>query len=650
MWKLALLLAALALAALILPVCSLRARKHRSAFVMLAGLLMLAALVVGRQAGSPPQGLSSLEDFRPVEMAGKADDPYASSSSCVECHQQQYNSWHASWHRTMTQVAQPTTVLGDFDNVQTQAYGKGISLSREDDQFWVTMHDPNQEAANDSTIIRRPIVMTTGSHHMQVYWYATGKDRRVAQLPIVWLKETSSWVPIHSIFLRPTQHHAGKSEGRWNNTCIKCHATQGRPRIVPNDVPPVDTHVAEFGIACEACHGPAAEHVAHHRATDTPTEGSSSRLVNPADLPHERSAEVCGQCHGVWMARDKEEADHMFVDGLRYRPGDELSKTRHVFMSEQQPSQHVTDYLASDPDFLSDRFWGDGMVRVSGREYNGLIRSPCFQNGDMTCLTCHALHPDEPYDAATWADDQLTHKPESNDACLQCHQQLSVETALVEHTHHAADSSGSLCYNCHMPHTTYGLLKAIRSHEISSPSIRETVEFGRPNACNQCHLDKTLAWTGDWLQRWYSQTPPPNLSADQQTYSDRLLAALSGDAGERALAAWAMGWEPARQASNTDWLEPILGQLMKDPYHAVRFLAHRSLQAQQNQAPNPFDFTGTEADLARQADAMLQGWQQTATQRRENRAVLISSDGSLMLREFRRLLEGRNDRVVVLAE
>ena len=36
--------------------------------------------------------------------------------------------------------------------------------------------------------------------------------------------------------------------------------------------------------------------------------------------------------------------------------------------------------LADDPGFVEDSFWSDGMVRVSGREYNGLIDSPCFKD------------------------------------------------------------------------------------------------------------------------------------------------------------------------------------------------------------------------------------------------------------------------------
>ena len=77
------------------------------------------------------------------------------------------------------------------------------------------------------------------------------------------------------------------------------------------------------------------------------------------------------------------------------------------------------------------------------------------------------MHLDSPgqTDAKTWArTGQLKPKMDSDTACLQCHKDMSAR--LVAHTHHAADSSGSRCYNCHMPYTSYGLLKALRSHRI----------------------------------------------------------------------------------------------------------------------------------------------------------------------------------------
>ena len=160
---------------------------------------------------------------------------------------------------------------------------------------------------------------------------------------------------------------------------------------------------------------------------------------------------------------------------------------------------------------------------------------------------------------------------------------------LTAHTHHAANSAGSSCYNCHMPYTTYGLLKTIRSHTVGSPSVTESVETGRPNACNLCHLDKTLAWTAEALESWYRRRGSP-LGADEQNVAASLLWLLQGDAGQRAIVAQAMAWPPAQQASGTDWMAPHLAQLLDDPYDAVRFVAARSMRTLPGFSGFTFDF------------------------------------------------------------
>ncbi len=212
------------------------------------------------------------------------------------------------------------------------------------------------------------------------------------------------------------------------------------------------------------------------------------------------------------------------------------------------------------------------MIRVSGREYNGLIESPCFkdardQKRTLSCFSCHAMHQPAGDSRAVkeWADDQLAPGMAGNQACLQCHQ--AIASRVAEHTKHQPASEGSSCYNCHMPFTSYGLLKTIRSHQISSPSVASTRDTGRPNACNLCHLDKTLAWTGDYLAQWYGQERQP-APADERDLSAALLWTLTGDAGQRAIAAQAMGWKPAQAASGTDWMLPHLAQLLDDPYDA----------------------------------------------------------------------------------
>ena len=149
-----------------------------------------------------------------------------------------------------------------------------------------------------------------------------------------------------------------------------------------------------------------------------------------------------------------------------------------------------------------------------------------------------------------------------------------------------------------MPFTSYGLLKTIRSHQISSPSVASARATGRPTSCNLCHLDKTLAWTGEYLSQWYGQAKPSSL--DEPDVSSALLTALSGDAGQRAIIAEAMGWKPAQAASGTDWMLPHLAQLLDDPYDAVRFIAGRSLHTLPEFSSFEYDFA---AAVDRRRDA-----------------------------------------------
>src|SRR5438046_10579337 len=156
----------------------------------------------------------------------------------------------------------------------------------------------------------------------------------------------------------------------------------------------------------------------------------------------------------------------------------------------------------------------------------------------------------------------------SDAAWLQCHKDMSAR--LVEHTHQPADSSGSRWYNCPMPRTTFGLLHAMRSHQVSSPTVRESTAYGRPNACNLCHLDQTLAWTAEKLHAWYNQ-PMADLSRDDQTIAAAVQWILKGDAGQRVLMAWGFGWEPAQKIAGRDWLYPYLIYSLTGPFAAIPF-------------------------------------------------------------------------------
>jgi hypothetical protein len=297
-----------------------------------------------------------------------------------------------------------------------------------------------------------------------------------------------------------------------------------------------------------------------------------------------------------------------------------------------------------EPTYYSDRFWPDGMVRVSGRDHNAFIESACFQGGQLSCLSCHSMH--------NYADrsGQLAAGMETNAACLQCHADYTGER-LSAHTHHAAGSSGSLCYNCHMPRTVYGLLKNIRSHWIDSPSVKVSVETGRPNACNLCHLDRTLEWTQQRLAEWYQQ-PHGELDRDQKTIAASLLWTLKGDANQRALMAWHMGWEPARRASGVFWMPPMLAHLMMDDYSAVRYIAYQSLKKITGFEAVSYDFLAKAEARAAQRQQITRLWYRLrkALGVKSRPELLIDADGNLIGAELSRLSAQRDNRPVDLRE
>ena len=176
-----------------------------------------------------------------------------------------------------------------------------------------------------------------------------------------------------------------------------------------------------------------------------------------------------------------------------------------------------------------------------------------------------------------------------------------------------------------MPHTTYGVLTAIRSHQISSPRIADELATGRPNGCNLCHLDKSLGWTADRLTDWFHQ-PVPKLPETSTEIAHALQIALSGDAGQRVLIAWHLSWPAALQISGTNWIAPVLGQLLDDPYAAVRCVAERSLRAISDLTPSGYDYAQDARSRPAVREAVWASWRrQLGRQRIERHLNLVLS-------------------------
>ena len=79
------------------------------------------------------------------------------------------------------------------------------------------------------------------------------------------------------------------------------------------------------------------------------------------------------------------------------------------------------------------------------------------------------------------------------------------------------------------------------------------------------------------LVEWYG-IPTVELSSEENKIAASLSWLLSGDAAQRALATWHMGWQSAWQVVGREWQTPFLAQLLDDPYASVRNVAFDSLQ------------------------------------------------------------------------
>ena len=333
-------------------------------------------------------------------------------------------------------------------------------------------------------------------------------------------------------------------------------------------------------------------------------------------------------------------------NGPSYRPGDDLHKTRYYiqFPNEDSPPQRRSE-LQKNPDFFRERWWPDGTILAGGREYTAMSASACYQQGEISCLSCHSMHSSDP-------NDQLKPEANSNAACVKCHSEAKYNADIASHTHHQVGSTGSDCMNCHMPHTTYALLNAIRSHQISSPNLASSIDHGVPNACNLCHLDKTLEWTAQHFKDWYDQDSPP-MTDDQRNISASLLWLLTGDAAQRVIVAWHAGWAPAQEAAGSAWLVPFQAQLLADPYGVVRYVAHRSLTNMDGVDRFEYDFLAGKEKLKSIVEKVTKSWQtanETADRTTTGSHILYDSDGRIIQRELKRLLQLRNDRPVTIKE
>ena len=375
---------------------------------------------------------------------------YVGSNRCKKCHEEKYDNWHRSRHPRMIQDIKkdPSVVVADFSKLPADA---DFNLS---DAVY-TIGGKFKQRYMIPAVIDGKEDFRLGNYQWNVQ---TGKWQHFKPWKY-WYKDAYP----HDNHMLPT-----------SKVCDGCHFTgymAKQKRVEP-------------GIACEACHGPGSDHAEHPK--DPVYKASMSDPV--------RQNEVCLQCH--MRNRDKrlehETLRQIYADAcdypLGFEPGRPLKKYKMV-----------APFI---PGHETKEFYANGAAKKNRTQGNEFVHSMKGRHG-ITCINCHDPHTLEP----------TAERNSGNALCLKCHDFGSPigphEENLTAHTHHKADSKGSLCVECHMPKTGRHTGKSpltVRSHLFGFTTPAETVKFGMPpetNACFACHKkERTMEQLQADLEKW----------------------------------------------------------------------------------------------------------------------------------------------------
>jgi predicted CXXCH cytochrome family protein len=502
-----------------------------------------------------------------------ADTAFAGSQTCRSCHPDHTASFRRTFHRTMTQDATPTSVLGRFDGSSLDYFGVRASMTRGPaGEFVMSFSAPSGQHW------QAQVERCVGSRRYQQYLARDGDV--YFRLPVAWDVAEQRFIHMNGAFLTPDPvkpHETGSIDNadynrhvtRWNDNCIFCHNVHPNPGLDAR-TGEFRTQVAELGIACEACHGPAADHVARNsnplrRYLLQVGDHADPTIRNPARMTGARSAEICGRCHGQRLTSD---IDRFLREGDPFVPGQPLAElSKPLWRDTTQNGEHG---------LFAPRFWNDGTARLTAYEFQGYLQSPCTKSNAFSCESCHAMHQGDPRG-------QLHPDRTGNTACTQCHQQLAAAPALAAHARHDPQSTGARCVSCHMPEIVYGLVTVHVSHRIEIPDPAAQARDGRPDACTLCHVDRSQRWAAEAVQHWKDvhRSDAAAGPAGALELPATLRGLFAGDPIERAVAAYALGAAtgPSRPELDLRSLQMLAEVLASDAYPAVRAIALRSLRA-----------------------------------------------------------------------
>ena len=467
-----------------------------AASVIAIGLALLAAWRFGVFGDDVDPGASAPQ----VATTPEVPLTYVGSAACRDCHAEEYRRWEGSQHAVAMQVADERTVLGNFSGVKFRHRGVTSEFFRRDGKFMVRTDGPDGKLADFE------VRHTFGVYPLQQYLVEL-PGGHVQALSIAWDARPGDQGGQRWFHLYPGEHltpddelHWTQRQQNWNFMCSDCHSTDVRKNYDAASGT-FATRWAEISVGCEACHGPGSRHVAIARtATDgvpgaaaggltvtfderrgaawviDPATGNAARTVPRTSS---RELDVCAQCHA----------------------------RRGQFSDDYEPGQPFTDFYL--PALLEPvLYYADGQQRDEVFNWGSFLSSRMYDKG-VTCGDCHDPHGGK------------LHAP-GNAVCGQCHAASKYDAP--SHHFHEQGTAGAACASCHMKTETYMVVDPRHDHSFRIPRPDRSVSLGTPNACNQCHADRTAQWAATEIRKRYPE-PKPGF----QGFAEAFAAADRGD-------------------------------------------------------------------------------------------------------------------------
>jgi len=488
---------------------------------------------------------------------------YVGEERCAGCHEDEAKLWSQSDHAHAMQKAAQSTVLGNFTGASFSEDGVISTFSRQDGKFIVRTDGP------DGALGDFEVAYTFGIYPLQQYLIPF-PGGRFQSLVLAWDSRAKDQGGGRWFHLYPDQkipytdplHWTGRDQ-TWNYMCADCHSTNLRANydLAKNTYA---TTWSEINVSCEQCHGPGSEHLAwaHKHKGDSDNEAArTDGLAVNLKTPH----------IGWTLAKPGDTT--LYWKG-ESRSGTELEtcapchSRRRPIVSHFQPGDHfLDDYV---PTLLDEGvYYPDGQILGEDYEYGSFVQSKMYREG-VTCSDCHNPHSGKLKQASL------------NATCGQCHSLAKFDAPA--HHHHTPGSAAAQCVSCHMPTRTYMVVDARRDHSFRVPRPDFSTQYGTPNACNQCHKDKSAAWVSDAAVKWFGPARDTSgqfveaLDAGRrgQMDAEKLLAALIADSNKPAIArATALNLLPPYLTSQS---VPTVRAALSDSDALVRAAGVRALE------------------------------------------------------------------------